>query len=71
MCYVHVLHQDWMENGEMVITKRLRFMHILFTICLVIILIAGTGIASAAVGLRAPIIRNNSKHSDVHPLNHS
>jgi len=38
----------------MVITRRLRFRHILFTMCLIIVLIAGTGIASAAVSLREP-----------------
>jgi hypothetical protein len=48
----------------MVLTKWLRFRHILFSICLIIILITGTGIASAAVGLRASGITNDSR--DVH-----
>jgi len=47
----------------MVIKKRLRFRHILHSLCLTIILI---GIAPAAVGLRAPVITNDSSDSIVH-----
>ena len=43
-----------MENGEMLIRKQSCFRHILLSICLILILIAGTGLASAAVELATP-----------------
>ena len=61
---VCVLHQDLDGEWGMVIMKRLRFRHIWDSLCLAIILI--DGIASAAVGLHAPVITNDSSDSIVH-----